>query len=144
MQDDRFRDHASRIRHIREIYAEVAEIFATRTTAEWMRILEDADIPYTPLRTIEDLVADPHLGAIGFFTEVEHPTEGSIKFMRTPSTWSDSKIESPGPAPALGEHSREILQELGLGEQSIEDLFARGIVHGPQAAVAAPANSDLV
>ena len=99
---------------------------------------------YTPLRTIDDLVADPHLDAIGFFTQLEHPTEGSIKSMRTPSTWSDSKIESPSPAPTLGEHSREILQELGLGEQSIDDLFAHGIVHGPQAAAAAPANTDLV
>ena len=144
MQDDRFRDHASRIRHIREIYAAIADIFVTRTTAEWMRVLEEADIPYTPLRTIDDLVADPHLGAIGFFTEVEHPTEGKIKSMRTPSTWSDSKTESPRPAPTLGEHSREILEELGLVEQSIEDLFAKGIVRGPQAAAPAPANSDLV
>ena len=144
MQDDRFRDHASRTRHIRQIYAEVAEIFVTRTTAEWMRLLEEADIPYTPLRTIDDLVADPHLGAIGFFAQVEHPSEGSIKSMRTPTKWSDSKIESPSPAPALGEHSREILQELGLGEQSIKDLFARGIVHGPQAAAATPVNTDLV
>ena len=144
LQDDRFRDHASRIRHIRENYAEVAEIFVTRTTAEWMRLLEEADIPYTPLRTIDDLVADPHLDAIGFFTQLEHPTEGSIKSMRTPSTWSDSKIESPSPAPTLGEHSREILQELGLAEQSIQDLFAHGIVHSPQVAAAAPANTDLV
>jgi len=142
LQDDRFRDHASRIRHIREIYAEVADIFATRTTAEWMRLLEEADIPYTPLRTVEDLIGDPHLAATAFFTQVEHPSEGKIKSMRMPSTWSDSQTESPSPAPMLGEHSREILQELGLAEQSIEDLFAKGIVHGAQAP--APANSDLV
>jgi crotonobetainyl-CoA:carnitine CoA-transferase CaiB-like acyl-CoA transferase len=64
--------------------------------------------------------------------------------MRTPSTWSDSKTGSPSPAPTLGEHSREILEELGLAEHSIEDLFAKGTVHGQQAASAVPANSDLV
>jgi crotonobetainyl-CoA:carnitine CoA-transferase CaiB-like acyl-CoA transferase len=144
LKDDRFRDHASRTRHIRDIYAEVAGIFATRTTAEWMAILEKADIPYTPLRSIDDLVADPHLHAIGFFTEVEHPSEGTIKSMRMPTTWSDSKTQTPSPAPTLGEHSREILQELGLGEQPIADLFAKGVVHGPQDAAAAPANADLV
>jgi len=144
MQDERFRDHASRIRHIREIYTEVAEIFATRTTAEWMHLLEEADIPYTPLRTIDDLVADPHLGAIGFFTEVEHPSEGKIKSMRTPAAWSDSKTEPARPAPTLGQHSREILQELGLAEQSIADLFAKGIVEGPQPAAAMAAKADLV
>ena len=144
MQDERFRDHASRIRHIREIYTEVAEIFATRTIAEWMHLLEEADIPYTPLRTIDDLVADPHLGAIGFFTEAEHPSEGKIKSMRTPAAWSDSKTEPARPAPTLGQHSREILQELGLAEQSIADLFAKGIVEGPQPAAAMAAKADLV
>jgi crotonobetainyl-CoA:carnitine CoA-transferase CaiB-like acyl-CoA transferase len=142
MQDERFRDHASRIRHIREIYAEVAEIFATRTTAEWMALLEEADIPYTPLRTVEGLLDDPHLAATGFFSHVEHPSEGTIKSMRTPTTWSDSKAESPRPAPVLGEHSLEILRELGLAEESIDALFAEGIAHGPQAA--APARTDVV
>jgi crotonobetainyl-CoA:carnitine CoA-transferase CaiB-like acyl-CoA transferase len=142
MQDERFRDHASRIRHIREIYAEVAEIFATRTTAEWMALLDDADIPYTPLRTVEGLLDDPHLAATGFITHVEHPSEGTIKSMRTPTTWSDSKADSPRPAPVLGEHSLEILRELGLAEKSIDALFAEGIAHGPQAA--APAKTDVV
>jgi crotonobetainyl-CoA:carnitine CoA-transferase CaiB-like acyl-CoA transferase len=142
MQDERFRDHASRIRHIREIYAEVAEIFATRTTAEWMALLEEADIPYTPLRTVEGLIDDPHLAATGFFSHLEHPSEGTIKSMRTPTAWSDSKLDSPRPAPALGEHSLEILRELGLAEESIDDLFAKGIAHGPQAT--APAKTDVV
>jgi len=142
MQDDRFRDHASRIRHIREIYAEVAEMFATRTTAEWVALLEEADIPYTPLRTVEGLLDDPHLAATGFFSHVEHPSEGTIKSMRTPTTWSDSKADNPRPAPVLGEHSLEILRELGLAEESIDALFAEGIAHGPQAA--APAKTDVV
>jgi crotonobetainyl-CoA:carnitine CoA-transferase CaiB-like acyl-CoA transferase len=142
MQDERFRDHASRIRHIREIYAEVAEIFATRTTAEWMALLDDADIPYTPLRTVEGLLDDPHLAATGFITHVEHPSEGTIKSMRTPTTWSDSKADSPRPAPVLGEHSLEILRELGLAEEEIDALFAEGIAHGPQAA--APAKTDVI
>jgi crotonobetainyl-CoA:carnitine CoA-transferase CaiB-like acyl-CoA transferase len=142
MQDERFRDHASRIRHVREIYGEVAEIFTTRTTAEWMALLEDADIPYTPLRTVEGLLDDPHLAATGFISHVEHPSEGTIKSMRTPTTWSDSKADSPRPAPVLGEHSLEILRELGLAEKSIDALFAEGIAHGPQAA--APAKTDVV
>jgi crotonobetainyl-CoA:carnitine CoA-transferase CaiB-like acyl-CoA transferase len=142
MQDDRFRDHASRIRHVREIYAEVGEIFATRTTAEWMALLEEADIPYTPLRTVEGLLDDPHLAATGFISHVEHPSEGKIKSMRMPTTWSDSKADSPRPAPVLGEHSLEILRELGLAEESIDALFAEGIAHGPQAA--APAKTDVV
>jgi len=144
LKDDRFRDHASRTRHIREIYAEVAGIFATFTTAEWMGILEQADIPCTPLGTVDDLVADPHLGAIGFFTPVEHPSEGTIKSMRTPFTFGDSKMQSPAPAPALGEHSREILREMGLAQQAIEDLFANGVVHGPHESEALAAKADIV
>jgi crotonobetainyl-CoA:carnitine CoA-transferase CaiB-like acyl-CoA transferase len=147
LQDERFRDHSSRICHIREIYAEVAEIFVTRTTAEWMSLLEDADIPYTPLRTIEELLADPHLAATGFFSHVEHPSEGKIKSLRAPTTFGDSRPDSPSPAPTLGEHSREILHELGLADQSIDDLFAKGIVkgndHAPQDAAPAPAKTDI-
>ena len=115
LQDPRFRDHSSRTRHVREIYAEVAAIFTTRTTADWISLLEWADLPYTPLRSIDDLIEDPHLAETGFFAHVEHPTEGKIKSMRAPTAWSDSSKAPPHrPAPALGEHSREILEELGL------------------------------
>jgi len=142
LRDPRICDHASRTRHVREIYAEVAAIFTTRTTADWISLLEEADLPYTPLRSIDDLIEDPHLAETGFFSDVEHPTEGRIKSMRAPTSWSDSKAPPHRPAPALGEHSREILEELGLPQDSIEDLFAKRIVHGPEAAAPALENPD--
>jgi len=142
LRDPRFCDHASRTRHVREIYAEVAAIFTTRTTTDWISLLEGADLPYTPLRSIDDLIEDPHLAETGFFAHVEHPTEGRIKSMRAPTAWSDSKAPPHRPAPALGEHSREILEELGLPQDSIEDLFAKRIVHGPEAAAPALENPE--
>jgi crotonobetainyl-CoA:carnitine CoA-transferase CaiB-like acyl-CoA transferase len=143
LRDPRFHDHASRTRHIREIYAEVAAIFAIRTSADWINLLAQADIPYTPLNTITDLIEDAHLAATDFISHIEHPTEGRIKSMRTPIAWSDSKPDPARPAPALGEHSREILQELGLTHESIEDLFEKRVVHGLELPTPSPENPDV-
>lgn len=144
LQDPRFCNHANRTRHVREIYGEVATIFQTRTTAEWIRLLEEADIPYTPLHSIDDLLEDPHLKATGFITQIDHPTEGSIKSMRVPTSWSETQPQPTRPAPRLGEQSREILQELGFKDDAIAQLFASSAVHGPEVRLAVPENSDAL
>src|SRR5690606_11587965 len=64
---------------------ELAAIFVTRSTAEWDTLLSAADIPNTPLRTLQELVHDPHLAATGFFTTSAHPSEGEVVSMRAPS-----------------------------------------------------------
>jgi len=144
LEDERFASVASRLRHVREIYADVAAIFATRTTAEWIGLLEAADIPYTPLHTIDDLIEDPHLAATGFMTRIDHPTEGAIKSMRVPTSWSETQPQATRPAPVFGEHSREILHELGFDEGGITQLFASRAVLGPDTPPPAAEKTDAV
>jgi crotonobetainyl-CoA:carnitine CoA-transferase CaiB-like acyl-CoA transferase len=137
--DPRYASTAKRLKVIDAINAEFARIFAERTTAEWQALLEAADIPHTPMHTLETIQDDPHLKAVGFFREVEHPHEGSITSMRLASRWSRSQPEAPEPAPLLGEQSREILEEAGIGEEEIEALFASGAVrHAAQPTRPAP------
>jgi crotonobetainyl-CoA:carnitine CoA-transferase CaiB-like acyl-CoA transferase len=122
LAEPRFATHAARHAHIDEIYQEVGRIFATRTTAEWRELLERADIPVMPMHTLESILEDPHLAAVGFFTTIEHPVEGRIRQMRVPSTWSESQPEPGGPAPTFGQHGRDILHAAGFSPQEIERL----------------------
>ncbi|MFK4525692.1 crotonobetainyl-CoA:carnitine CoA-transferase CaiB-like acyl-CoA transferase [Bradyrhizobium japonicum] len=97
LDQPRFANHASRTKHIDEIYEEIGHIFLTRTTAEWRELLERADIPVMPMHTLETILDDPHLNAIDFFRTVDHPVEGRIRQMRVPSTWSVTQPEPAGP-----------------------------------------------
>mgnify|MGYP000007252473 FL=1 len=125
--DPRFASMTTRTENIAEIYAELAELLKTRTTAEWLQLFDDADIPAMPLNTPDDLVNDPHLKAVGFFNEVDHPTEGKLRDMAVPAYWSETQ---PGPtrhAPCLGEHSTEILSEIGYSEEQISKMLEAGV-----------------
>jgi crotonobetainyl-CoA:carnitine CoA-transferase CaiB-like acyl-CoA transferase len=105
-------------------YAFVADEFKKRSTAEWLEVLERADIPVQRMNSLDDIVADPHLAAIGYLRTVEHPTEGRIKTLGVPSEWSESPPEYRRHAPRLGEHTREVLREAGLSDANVDNLIA--------------------
>lgn len=125
-RDPRFRSITARVENIGSIYAELAELMLTRTTAEWLAFFDETDIPATPLHTIDTLVADPHLAAVGFFREEEHPSEGAIRAMAYPSAWSATQPGTSRPAPRLGEHDEEVLREMGYDDARIAALRAEG------------------
>jgi len=129
--DPRFSSQEARSRNIAEVYAFVAGQMAGRTSAEWLRLLKDADIPVTPLNSIEDVIDDPHLGESGFFVMTEHPTEGRLRLMATPGAWSQTPPGALRPAPRLGEHSVEILREAGYADTEIEAMIASGVTRTP-------------
>ena len=126
--DARFANFANRSRHIDFVYGELARIFEERSTAQWMALLESADVPVMPMHDLQSVLADPHLAATGFFSIVEHPSEGTLRTMRMPMSWSDSTPDAPRPAPRHGEHSAEVLREAGFGAAEIEALVAAGAV----------------
>lgn len=131
MRDARFSTIDARTRHIDELYRMLAEIMKTRTTAEWTHLLEAVDIPVMPMHSIDSLMEDPHLQAVGFLQPVEHPTEGTLLQIGIPSTWSKSQPVVTRHAPRAGEHSREVLAEAGYGEEEIEALAASGVTTLP-------------
>ena len=108
-KDARVTDPATRSRNINFLYAELARIVATRTTAEWVEALKDADIPMTPVRTPEELLDDPHLAAIGFFRQATHPSEGEVRTIGIPVTFSRTPGNIRSLPPTLGEHTQEVL-----------------------------------
>lgn len=126
-RDPRFSTISKRTEHIHELYAMVAETMRTRTSEHWRTLLEAADIPVMPMHTLESLMQDPHLAAVGFFEFVEHPSEGRMRAMAVPSTWSDSVPTLRYHAPRFGEHSAEILREAGYSDAEIAALVAQGV-----------------
>lgn len=122
--DPRFHSIGERTKHIHELYRMLAEVMATRTSAEWTAVLEAADIPVMPMHTLDSLMNDPHLQAVGFFEMVEHPSEGRMRSMTVPSRWSKSQPHIARQAPRLGQHSAEVLAEAGYSPAEIEAMAA--------------------
>jgi len=117
-----FATHEARSQNYDRAYAMVAEELKKRTTAEWVAAFERADIQVQRMNSLDDIVADPHLAAIGYLKTLEHPSEGKIKVLAVPSEWSESEPEYRRHAPKLGEHTREVLREAGLPEEKIAAL----------------------
>jgi crotonobetainyl-CoA:carnitine CoA-transferase CaiB-like acyl-CoA transferase len=110
--DARFADPSARSRNVAELYRILAELVAERSTAEWSEALGVSDIPMTVVRSLEDLLEDPHLGDVGFFREEEHPSEGPIRTMEIAVKFSRTPGSIRRLAPRLDEHREEILGEL--------------------------------
>ncbi len=130
-RDPRLADAQSRSRHVAELYALIAECVRTDTTANWLTRLKAADIPCGPVNPLAELPDDEQLAAVDFFPVVDHPSEGHIRTVRPPVRFGSADCALRQPAPRLGEHSRAVLRELGLGEAEIAELFANKVALEP-------------
>jgi crotonobetainyl-CoA:carnitine CoA-transferase CaiB-like acyl-CoA transferase len=126
--DSRFADIAARTANIDALYDMLGEELKHRTTDEWLELLQLHDIPCIRPHTLESLLDDPHLADVGFFRLEDHPSEGRIRTMREPSTWSESVPPTGRFAPRLGQHTREILAEAGYTSSEIDALTAERAV----------------
>ncbi len=115
--DPRVTDPALRSQKINELYRLLAEIVAERTTAEWVVLLRAADLPMTPVLAPEDLLEDEHLQAIGFFQREVHPSEGEVRTMGIPVSFSRTPGDIRRLAPLLDEHREEILLEAAKSQR---------------------------
>src|SRR5687767_3298364 len=126
MQQPEYATQEARSKNYNRAYAMIAEELKRRNTAFWLEALERGDIPVQRMNSLDDIVADPHLNAIGYLQVVDHPSEGRIRMLAVPSEWSDTKPEYRRHAPRLGEHTREVLGEAGLSPDRITSLLESG------------------
>ena len=130
--DRRFSSQEARSRNIAEVYEFVAGEMVKRTSAEWLRLLMETDIPVTPLNSVDDIIRDPHLAESGFYVTTEHPTEGKLRTMAAPGRWSGAPPGKLRPAPRLGQHSAEILREAGYTAAEISAMIASRVTLAPK------------
>ncbi|MFC5753622.1 CaiB/BaiF CoA transferase family protein [Actinomadura rugatobispora] len=100
-----------RARQIDTVYALLGETFLERTTQEWLVLLRSLDIPAAPVRTLDELFDNPHLNEAGFFETVDTPN-GPVRFPGMPAWFSRTPGRVAGPAPRLGAHTQEVVDEL--------------------------------
>jgi crotonobetainyl-CoA:carnitine CoA-transferase CaiB-like acyl-CoA transferase len=126
--DPRFAERAQRAVHAKDLYDVMEAALASRTSAEWLPLLTQADIPAALVHTMESLLADPHLDDVDFFQVEEHPTEGKVRAMRMPMRFSETPAMNRRPTPHVGEHTVELLREAGLSAAEIDKLVSDGVV----------------
>jgi crotonobetainyl-CoA:carnitine CoA-transferase CaiB-like acyl-CoA transferase len=122
--DPRFDTPSNRARNIVELYRLAGDCLHGRITDEWLPVLQKLEIPAARIMSLDDLMRDPHLAAVGFFQHVTHPTEGDIVLAKLPVRFSDTVAPIGRLAPKFGEHSVEVLGEVGLSGSEIDGLIA--------------------
>jgi crotonobetainyl-CoA:carnitine CoA-transferase CaiB-like acyl-CoA transferase len=127
-EDPRFAGRADRIAHRGGLDAILEKVFTTRSAAEWIEILERADVLCAPVNDYADFARDPQVQASGMLVEQDHPRAGRFKTIATPVKLSETPGRIRTGAPALGEHTRETLAEAGLAATEIDALADAGVI----------------
>ena len=124
----RYPDRPSRVEHYKEVAEELALIFATRTRDEWEARLQAHDVPHAPERLAHELQDDPQVRHLGLFHEMEHPRHGKVKALRRAIRYDGQRGGMARPPPDLGEHTEEILSEIGFSKERIAGLRSSGLI----------------
>jgi crotonobetainyl-CoA:carnitine CoA-transferase CaiB-like acyl-CoA transferase len=123
-------DPVKRSTHVDALYQLIADAAPSRTTAEWLTLLDERDIPCGPVNGLDALFDEPHLKQAGLFEETSHPSQGRLRKVRSPFRVEGLPRKPDRPAQRLGDGSESILLEAGFRPESIADLLARNIVAG--------------
>jgi formyl-CoA transferase len=126
--DPRFDTIAKRTAARAELNALVSDRLRTRTTADWVAALNEAGVPAGPVYRVDETFADPQVRHLDVVAGVEHPVLGHLGLVRAPVTTSQGLASVRGPSPEPGQHTAEVLAELGLSPEQVHDLRGRGVI----------------
>jgi crotonobetainyl-CoA:carnitine CoA-transferase CaiB-like acyl-CoA transferase len=129
LTDPRFNPLSQRLKNVDELEREIEAVFADHPTAHWVEKLDAAGVPGGPVYTYEQTLADPHIKARNMVVEMDHPKIGRMKAMGIPVKSTGELLAIRKAAPWLGQHTDEVLQQLGYGEHDIQALYEDGVLY---------------
>ena len=128
MGDPRFATLAAAVDNRDALRERLAPIFAEKTNAEWIPLLEARDILVAPVRSTAEALADPQLEVNEMLVEVQHPQVGTMRHVGTPLRLAGTPAPAPVPAPLAGEHTEAVLREAGYADDEIAALRAQDVI----------------
>jgi formyl-CoA transferase/CoA:oxalate CoA-transferase len=127
-EDPRFATNKDRVAHREELVALIEEALAARTSAQWAEVLNEAGVPSGPINTVPEALAHPQVLAREMVVEVEHPQAGPLSMLGSPVKLSAQPPAVRSAPPRLGEHTDEVLTELGLSPEEIAAMRDEGAI----------------
>lgn len=123
----RYATNADRVTYYDELMPAVRSVIRQRTADEWLEMLRAADVPVGKINTVSEALADPHLLERNFIVELEHPSLGTLRSLATPVHMSMTPLQYEQHPPLLGEHTAQILAELGYAPEQIHQFRSDGV-----------------
>lgn len=127
-----FADNNSRRRNLATLRTEIERRLIAKNALEWTDAFRQAGLPVGPIHDMAGVFADPQVVAMDMIRTVEHPTLGAVRLLRGPIRFDGCPTPVSRAAPLLGEHTREILEELGLDAASVDGLIENGLASEPR------------
>lgn len=124
LEDERFRDNAARVRHRDELTAALEDVLRTRPTRQWLGLLDAEGVPAAEVQDVAEVFAGEQSRALGLVQELTSPRAGTYRVVGAPVRFDLDPFSYPRPAPALGEHTREVLEEVGMPAADVDALVA--------------------
>jgi formyl-CoA transferase len=129
--DERFATNAARRARYEELAELIEKVTVTQTSEHWYRLLEDAGVPCGVLNRLDQVTSDEHIQARGFIRELDHARLGKVRATGSPVRLSKTPVRLERAGPLLGEHSREVMADLGVPESEIDALMEAGTITSP-------------
>ncbi|MGY0064106.1 CaiB/BaiF CoA transferase family protein [Streptomyces sp. LZ34] len=127
-EDERFATNRARVRNLAELRPTIAAVLAGETRRHWVERLDRAGVPCGTVNTVDEVLADEQVRHRDMVVEVPHPLSGSVRLVASPLRFAGAPLTFEQPPPLLGQHTDEVLRELGVEEGDIKALREEGVV----------------